>query len=787
MKNKKINTVTSTIIILIFLSILINQACSRINFEFFGLKFGSENEKTTSESESGAENDNSSSIIEDSDETEKNLSEKNDISGEDKLKTPIDVTEETDISKLRFYFTRAINYYKDQSYLIAEYYLNKIKDDYLVLQDHIYYYLAKSLLMQEKYTRAEEYYLKLIEGYPDSIWLETVSLEYADIFYIKENYAGAEIRYSSFISNFPDSSYMPYCLFQLGICQEKNGKNDMAFENYKQIWLKYPLSEYSEMAWEKLIRPAEQTSIEPFVPTAAQIYHRGEIFFSIYHYHSALDEFNRILQQDYVNTLSQELHSKTLFQTGMCYFRLRDYDRAKSYLTLSYEKHPSGSLADDSLYYTGMALTSLNMTGDAIFYYQKLVSLFPSSNFSDDALYRTGRIYSLREDFANAAAYFKRVSTDYPSGDKRPDALWELGLIQYREGDYSSAKNTFSGFASSYKGTSLEEKGLFWQAKCHQKLGENSTAAGLYQKIVNLNYYSYYTFAAAEKLKKMNTPAQIKKINNELNPDNPEISDIIPDIYQILEEDYYTDDSKINSENSGEPGSINHINRAIELLKLEFFNSASLEIEASANEIEENPARILEIATLYLKSNNYSNSINIIGKNLKKLKSGLDEPHTDYLYYLYYPYGYSEIVQKYSSQFNIDPLFTLAVIRQESNFMPDAISYAGAQGLMQIMPSTGEGIAVQLGMDNFNANMLINPEVNIRMGTFYLRQQLDNFEQNLVYCAGAYNGGPGRMSEWISRRGNKDIDEFIESISYEQTRDYVKKVMGNYYFYQMLY
>jgi len=189
-----------------------------------------------------------------------------------------------------------------------------------------------------------------------------------------------------------------------------------------------------------------------------------------------------------------------------------------------------------------------------------------------------------------------------------------------------------------------------------------------------------------------------------------------------------------------------------------------------------------------LKSNDYSNSINIIGKNLKQLKSGLNEPYTDYLYYLYYPYGYKEIVQKYSSQYKLDDsLFTLAVIRQESNFVPDAVSYAGAQGLMQIMPSTGEGIAKQIGISNYNVNILLDPEINIRMGTFYLRQQLDNFGQNKFYCLGAYNGGPGRMSDWVSKRGNMDTDEFIESISYEQSREYVKKVMGNYYFYQMLY
>ncbi|GAH30796.1 unnamed protein product, partial [marine sediment metagenome] len=322
--------------------------------------------------------------------------------------------------------------------------------------------------------------------------------------------------------------------------------------------------------------------------------------------------------------------------------------------------------------------------------------------------------------------------------------------------------------------------GLFWQAKCCQKLGDNNKAAYLYKKIIDLNSYSYYTFASREMLEEMNEEVQIEEINTQLNPENPQIADIIPDIYDILEEDSYTNDIEI--------GDINHINKAIELLKLEFFNSASLEIEAGSSEIEENPARTLEIATLFLKSNDYSNSINIIGKNLKQLKSGLNEPYTDYLYYLYYPYGYKEIVQKYSSQYKLDdPLFTLAVIRQESNFVPDAVSYAGAQGLMQIMPSTGEGIAKQIGISNYNVNILLDPEINIRMGTFYLRQQLDNFGQNKFYCLGAYNGGPGRMSDWVSKRGNMDTDEFIESISYEQSREYVKKVMGNYYFYQMLY
>ena len=83
--------------------------------------------------------------------------------------------------------------------------------------------------------------------------------------------------------------------------------------------------------------------------------------------------------------------------------------------------------------------------------------------------------------------------------------------------------------------------------------------------------------------------------------------------------------------------------------------------------------------------------------------------------------------------------------------------------------------------------MLYDPEISIEMGVYYLDQQLDNFNGNLVYCLGAYNGGPGSMSSWISRFGGKSEDEFIEHITYLETKDYVKKVMGNYHLYRMLY
>ncbi len=106
---------------------------------------------------------------------------------------------------------------------------------------------------------------------------------------------------------------------------------------------------------------------------------------------------------------------------------------------------------------------------------------------------------------------------------------------------------------------------------------------------------------------------------------------------------------------------------------------------------------------------------------------------------------------------------------------------------MQIIPNTAKSIAKELSIKNFNNEMLYDPEINIRMGTYYLKKQIDNFNSNYYFACGAYNGGPGAMKRWISKWGDKEIDEFIEYIPYDETRNYIKKVMASYYIYKVLF
>jgi len=765
---KKLIYLISPVLVLSF--VLTAAGCGIIKGDFFGLEIGDDQgedeEKPFEELEEAAGTGPGDPVEE---EIESSVQD-----------SPQDIQEEApadrDLEEMRYNYSEAIRHFEEEAYVISEYYLLKIKDSYLILQDHIFYYLAKSLLMQKKYEQSEEYYNKVLENFPDSIWLEKSVLETADLYYMKEDYTVAEEKYNNFLNLYPGSDYISYCLYQLAVCMEKNGRPADAFSYHKKIWLEYPASEFAGRAYLEIKRLEEEGAIASFSPTMEDLYTRSESLFYTYRYQEASEELLGLINGYPRNSFTTEAYAGVCFRLGMSYYNMADYSQALDWLLLCYEEEPSSSIAHASLFFIGRAYTNLDNFSKAVSYYNMLLSEFPSSSYADDALYRMGRIYSVDDNAGKAIESFNRVFEEYPSGDKTDEALWELAWIQYKSGDWKGAKASFSNMASLFSSTALKEKALYWQAKCHIKLGEKEEALELCRQIAGFTNYSYYTFAALDLAGYAGSPIDLDSINIGLSPGSSRAKEAIPGIFEELDRDIANID-----------GWVDHITKALELIRLDYYDSAAIEIRSGEDILEDDPERVLEIATLYYNARDYFNCLSLIYNNFSNIRNELSEDHLAYAYYLYYPYGYKDIIDKYSDEYGVDPLFALAVIRQESNFKASAGSYAGARGLMQIMPATGSSIAKQISLSGYEEVMLYDPEINIEMGIYYLDQQLDNFDRNLVYCLGAYNGGPGSMTSWISRFGNKDEDEFIEHITYLETKDYIKKVMGNYHFYQLLY
>jgi soluble lytic murein transglycosylase len=153
---------------------------------------------------------------------------------------------------------------------------------------------------------------------------------------------------------------------------------------------------------------------------------------------------------------------------------------------------------------------------------------------------------------------------------------------------------------------------------------------------------------------------------------------------------------------------------------------------------------------------------------------------------LAFPLAYADLLSKEAQAQALDPLLLAALIRQESLFEPSAESYAGARGLGQVMPATGEGIARSLNLEDFVLDDLYRPYVSIRFGAYYLAIQMGRFADRIPVALAAYNGGPGNTLRWLEAGGD-DLDLFVEVITAAQSRIYLQRVLLHYLTYESLY
>ncbi|HSU18812.1 MAG TPA: lytic transglycosylase domain-containing protein, partial [Acidobacteriaceae bacterium] len=135
----------------------------------------------------------------------------------------------------------------------------------------------------------------------------------------------------------------------------------------------------------------------------------------------------------------------------------------------------------------------------------------------------------------------------------------------------------------------------------------------------------------------------------------------------------------------------------------------------------------------------------------------------------------------------LDPYLVASLIRQESEFNAGAVSRANAIGLMQLLPGVGKTLAKHEGMRHFNASELLDPTVNLKLGTRDLKQSLDRYNGTVQYALAAYNAGDTPVRQWIASYDFKDMPEWVESIPYSETREYVESILRNREMYRAIY
>ncbi|HLP58336.1 MAG TPA: lytic transglycosylase domain-containing protein, partial [Candidatus Deferrimicrobium sp.] len=194
---------------------------------------------------------------------------------------------------------------------------------------------------------------------------------------------------------------------------------------------------------------------------------------------------------------------------------------------------------------------------------------------------------------------------------------------------------------------------------------------------------------------------------------------------------------------------------------------------------EKNTFKIIE-SILYLKKKDFYHTFIAFRDNFDNYPA-LRLPR--FLRSIYCPIRFENLVTTYSNQYNLDRYMVFALIREESFFNPTIVSPARANGLMQLLFGTAKTAARKQGI-RINKFDLFNPRINIRLGIDYLKDLLDKYDNKTHLALAAYNAGYSRVDEWLEQFGNVPEDEFIEMIPFTETRNYVKNILRNYYYYK---
>ncbi len=228
-----------------------------------------------------------------------------------------------------------------------------------------------------------------------------------------------------------------------------------------------------------------------------------------------------------------------------------------------------------------------------------------------------------------------------------------------------------------------------------------------------------------------------------------------------------------------------HYQKAGELKLLGLDQEAARELAWLIERYARDRTVLIDLSTRLSEAGAYYQALRVVRVHFRDSLERGGESVPQALWSVAYPTAYLPIIRAHAGT-TVDPYLVAAIIREESQYDARAVSRVGAVGLMQVMPATAQAVAKKQGGADVGRDELFDQETNIRAGVRYLEQLLQQFSGNAMYAVAAYNAGPQAVSAWIAKNGFREVDEFVEQIPYQETRQYVKRVLRAYREYHRL-
>lgn len=411
------------------------------------------------------------------------------------------------------------------------------------------------------------------------------------------------------------------------------------------------------------------------------------------------------------------------------------------------------------------------------------VSRVPSAVEAPGFLFEAGRIYERGNLLLEAATTWERLINEYPSADQSFRALFLAGITYYRMENYDSAMTIFQKYLVLTTDPEQQAAANFWIAKIHSINGDISSANKSWQQAASIDSTGYYGIRAREVLQNQNPlpPSGTIHTNYTLADDRTTASAWIREKFNVSS----TTDLDSTADLSTNPFYL----RAEAYYSIGEYEKASGQFDSLRQQFSVDAVNSFRLLGHLLDLHLYQQAV-LTSRQILDLVYGSDAATLDapqYFSHIRFGIYYRDLVNESSNTYKIDPLLLLSVMRQESLFEGHAVSSAGAMGVMQMMPATGEETAKYLGWPTgFTSQDLFRPFINIPLGASYLARQRDYFDGDMLEAIAAYNGGAGNVQIWMELAKN-DPDSFLEIIRFDETRTYLQQIIEFYNIYQTIY
>lgn len=594
------------------------------------------------------------------------------------------------------------------------------------------------------------------KNYADSIWARDAAVVYGNALVAQNRPAEALAALNKFRE--PARADIELVLARAYLKSDEPVK---AVQLLRHVYYTMPLAGEADTAG-SLLRSISVAGAVPEVSFADQK-QRADLILKAGRFRDAAGEYRSILPQAAGENIAAT-------QIALANALRRSGDSRQARQMLESVSNAPAELNAERLYY----LAEMARSDNDFDRYQQIINDLrqagPTSHWLEDGLLLGGNMMLLKKDYDHAIDFYREIVQRFPQGRLAAYSQWKVTWLNFRQNRPAEALKGFEEQIANYPTSAQVPAALYWHARLSEENSDPVSAHAYYTALVQRFRNYYYADLARERLALLPPSAKLKAAS--IGAQDPVLSRIPPiDISRRFT-------------NTTPPDDDIRVQKALLLANGGMLDFAIKELQAAADDAGWAP---VEMARIMNDSGRYDRAIELM-KHTTPYYFTVDVPALPRPYWeALFPRAYWPDLKRYSEQNGLDPFLVASLIRQESEFYPAAVSRANAMGLMQLLPSVGKTLARAEKVRRFNSEALLTPTLNLRLGTRYFKELVDHFNGRMEYALAAYNAGTDRVEAWMQDGAYRDPAEFVESIPFTETREYVQAILRNRTLYQRLY